>query len=36
MRMENCLQVCEILLVLVLPVIVTHATIVQNQFEKLG
>ena len=35
MRMENCLQVCKILLVLVLPVIVTQATIVQNKFEKL-
>ena len=35
MRIENCLQVCKILLVLVLPVIVTQATIVQNKFEKL-
>ena len=35
MTMENCLQVCEILLVLMLPVIVTQATIVQNKFEKL-
>ena len=35
MRMENCLHVCKILLVLMLPVIVTQATIVQNKFEKL-
>ena len=33
--MENCLQVCKILLVLMLPVIVTQATFVQNRFEKL-
>ena len=35
MRMENCLQVCEILLILVLPVFVTQATVVQNKFKKL-
>ena len=35
MRMENCVQVCEILLILVLPVIVTQATVVQNKFKKL-
>ena len=33
--MENCLHVCKILLVLLLPVIVTQVTIIQNKFEKL-
>ena len=35
MRMENCLQACKILLVLMLAVIVAQATIAQNKFEKL-
>ena len=35
MTMENHLQFNQILLVLLLPVIVTQATFVQNTFEKL-
>ena len=35
MTMQNHLQFCQILLVLVSTVIVTQATIVQNKFKKL-
>ena len=35
MRMKNHLQLSQILLVLILPVIVAQATVVQNNFKKL-
>ena len=33
--MDNYLRACKIFFVLMLPVIVTQATVVQNTFEKL-
>ena len=35
MTMRNRLQFCQILLVLMVPVIVTQETVVQNRFQKL-